>query len=80
MSPKSNLQNYITPQYKFTSYYIHVSCYGETDRHLKVRSGKNIAIFPLTFKNVKPPVENSRGDHLVLYNHYPPPLPPCTPI
>ena len=26
------------------------SCYGETERHLKVRSGEDIGISPLTFK------------------------------
>ena len=27
--------------------------YGETDRHLKIRSGEHIGISPLTFKKVK---------------------------
>ena len=33
--------------------------YGETDRHLKVRSGGHIGISPLTFKKIKPSKESA---------------------
>ena len=39
--------------------------YGETERHLKVRSGENIGISPLTFKKKKPSKEISIRDHLL---------------
>ena len=47
------------------------SYYGETDRHLKVRSGEHIDISPLTFKKVKPKVESSVRDHLMFCDHSP---------
>ena len=47
------------------------SYYGETDRHLKVRSGEHISISPLTFKKVKPSAESSIRDHLLFCNHDP---------
>ena len=70
----------MNPQYEFSSYYIHVSYYGETNRHLKVRSGEHIKIFPLIFKNVKLSVENSIGDQLLLYSHYPSVSPAAPPF
>ena len=46
------------------------SNYGETDKHLKVRSGEYISISPLTFKKLKPSSKSSIRDHLLLCNHY----------
>ena len=40
--------------YKYTCGRCNSSYYGETDRHLKVRSGEHIGISPLTFRKVKP--------------------------
>ena len=47
------------------------SYYGETDRHLKIRSGEHGGISPLTFKKAKPSVESSIRDHLLFCNHDP---------
>ena len=44
--------------YKFQCGRCNASYYGETDRHLKVRSGEHIGISSLTFKKVKPSVES----------------------
>ena len=46
--------------YKFQCGRCNSSYIGETDRHLKVRSGEHIGISPLTFNKVKPSVR----DHL----------------
>ena len=43
--------------------------YGETDRHLKVTSGKHIGISPLTFKKTKPLKESIIHDHLLNCNN-----------
>ena len=45
--------------------------YGETDRHLKVRSGEHSGISPSTFKKVKPSAKSSIRDHLLFCNHEP---------
>ena len=45
--------------------------YGETERHLKVRSGENIGILALTFKKTKPSKEISIRDHLLECNNNP---------
>ena len=47
------------------------SYYGETDRHLKVRSGEHIGISPLTFRKVKPSKESAIRDHLLNCNNIP---------
>ena len=47
------------------------SYYGETDRHLKIRSGEQINISPLTFKKVKLSADSPIGDHLLFCNHDP---------
>ena len=39
--------------------------YGETERHLKVRSGEHVGISPLTFKKMKLSNESSTCDHLL---------------
>ena len=39
--------------------------YGETERHLKVRSGEHRGISPLTFKKTKPSKEGSIRDHFL---------------
>ena len=54
--------------YKFQCGKSNFSYYGESDRHLKVRSGEHIGISPLTFKKVKPSVESSVRDHLLFCN------------
>ena len=43
--------------------------YGETDRHLKVRSGEHIGISPLTFKKIKPSKESAIRGHLLNCNN-----------
>ena len=40
--------------YEYTFSRCNSSYYGETERHLKVRSGEHIGISPLTFKKTKP--------------------------
>ena len=57
--------------YKFQSRRCNASYYGETDRHLKIRSGEHGDISPLTFKKAKPSVESSIRDHLLFCNHDP---------
>ena len=52
--------------YKFQCGRCNSSYIGETDRHLKVRSGEHIGISPLTFNKVKPSAESSVRDHLLL--------------
>ena len=48
------------------------SCYdGETDRHLKVRSGEHIGISPVTFRKVKPSKESAIRDYLLNCNNIP---------
>ena len=42
--------------------------YGETDRHLKVRSGKHIKISPFTFKKPKSSKVSSICNHLLICN------------
>ena len=53
--------------YKFQCGRCNSSYIGETDRHLKVRSGDHIGISPLTFNKVKPSVR----DHLLFCDHSP---------
>ena len=57
--------------YKFQCGRCNSSYIGETDRHLKVRSGEHIGISPLTFNKVKPSAESSVRDHLLLCDHSP---------
>ena len=45
--------------------------YGETDRHLKVRSAEHIGISSLTFKKTKPSKESAIRDHLSNCNKIP---------
>ena len=47
------------------------SYYGETNIHLKVRSGKHIGISPLTFAKVEPSKESAIRDHLLICNNIP---------
>ena len=54
-------------EYKFQCGLFNEIYYGETVRHLVVRSRKHISLSPLTNKNVKPR-ESSITDHLLLYN------------
>ena len=57
--------------YKYTYGRCNSSYYGETDRHLKVRSGEHIWISPLTFRKVKPSKESAIHDHLLNCNNIP---------
>ena len=57
--------------YKYTCGRCNSSYYGETDRHLKVRSGEHIGISPLTFRKVKPSKESAIRDHLLNCNNIP---------
>ena len=50
--------------YEYTCGRCNSSYYGDTERHLKVRSGEHIGISPLTFKKMKPSKESSIRDHL----------------
>ena len=57
--------------YKYTCGRCNSSYYGETDRHLKVRSGEHIGISPLTFRKVKPSKESAIRDYLLNCNNIP---------
>ena len=57
--------------YKYTCGRYNSSYYGETDRHLKVRSAEHIGISPLTFRRVKPSKESTIRDHLLHCNNMP---------
>ena len=57
--------------YKYTSGRCNSTYYGETDRHLKVRSGEHNGISPFTFKKTKPSKESAIGDHILNYNNIP---------
>ena len=57
--------------FKLTCGRCNSSYYGETDRHLKVRSGEHIGISPLTFRKVEPPKESAIRDHLLNCNNIP---------
>ena len=47
------------------------TCYGETDRPLKIRSGEHIEISLLTFKKTKPSKESAIHGHLLSCNNIP---------
>ena len=51
--------------YKYTCGRCNSSYYGETERHIKVRSGEHIGISPLTFKKMKLCKKSSICDHLL---------------
>ena len=57
--------------YKYTCGRCSSTYYGETDRHLKIRSGEHIEISPLTFKKTKPSKESPIHDHLLNRNNIP---------
>ena len=57
--------------YKYTCSRCNSTYYGETDRHLKVRSGEHIGMSPLTFKKTKPSKESTIRDHLLNCNNTP---------
>ena len=50
---------------------VQFSYYNETDRHLKVRSGKHIWISLLTFRKVKSSKDSAIRDHLLNCNNIP---------
>ena len=47
------------------------SYYGETDRHLRVRTGEHIDLSPLTFKKCTPSKESTVRDHLLFCDNDP---------
>ena len=51
--------------HKYTCGICNSSYYGETDRHLKVRSGEHIGISPLTIGKIKLLKESAIRDHLL---------------
>ena len=57
--------------YKYTCGRCDSTYYGQTDRHLKVRSGEHIGISPLAFKKTKPSKESAIRDHLLNCNNIP---------
>ena len=59
--PKDLLSGVI---YKYTCRKCSSLYYGETDRHLKVRSGEHTGISPLTSKRIKPAKDSAVHDHL----------------
>ena len=57
--------------YKYTCGRCNSTYYGETDGHLKARSGEHIGISPLTFKKTKPSKESAIRNHLLNCNNIP---------
>ena len=57
--------------YKYTCGRCNSVYYGETERHLKVRSGEQIGVSPLTFKKTKPSKESAILDDLLNCNNIP---------
>ena len=57
--------------YKYTCGRCNTTYYGETDRHLKVRSGEHTGISPWTFKKTKPSKESATHNHLLNCNKIP---------
>ena len=57
--------------YKYMCGRCNLSYYGETDRHLKVRSGEYIGISPLKFRKVKPSKESAISDYVLNCNNIP---------
>ena len=57
--------------YEYTCGRCNSSYYGETERHLKVRSGEHMVISPLTFKKTKPSKESSIRYHLLQCDNNP---------
>ena len=57
--------------YRYTCTRCISSYFGETDGHLKVRSGEHIGILPLTFRKAKPSKEIAIRDHLLNCNNIP---------
>ena len=57
--------------YEYTYGRCNSSYYGETERHLKVRSGEHIGISQLTFKKTKQSKESSIHDHLLQCDNNP---------
>ena len=55
--------------YKYTCGRCNSTYYGETNRHLKVRSEEDIGIPPLPFKKTKPSKESAIRDHLLNCNN-----------
>ena len=50
---------------------INESCYGESIRHLDIKSGEHIGMSPLIGKKVKPIKNNAVRDHLLYCNYLP---------
>ena len=57
--------------YKFECCLCNVSYYGESSRHLDIRSGEHIGVSPLTRRKVKPSSNNAVCDHLLHWTFLP---------
>ena len=57
--------------YKFQCGLCNESYYGESIRHLDIRSGEHIGVSPLTGKKVKPSNNGANCDHLLHCNFLP---------
>ena len=57
--------------YEYTCGRCNSSFYGETEKHLKIRSGEHIGISPLTFKKTKPSKESSIRHHILKFDNNP---------
>ena len=57
--------------YEYTRARWNSSYYGETERHLEIRSGEHLGISSLTFKKIKPPKKASIRDHLLQCDNNP---------
>ena len=57
--------------YEYTCGRYNSSYYGETERHLKARSGEHIVISPFTFKKTKPSKESSIRGHILQCDNNP---------
>ena len=55
--------------YKFECSNCNITCYDETERHLKVRAGEHISTSPLTGKRVNNNKKISVKDHCLLSGH-----------
>ena len=57
--------------YKFQRGLCNESYYGESIRHLDIRSGEHIYVSPLTGRKIKPSNNSAICDHSLHYNHLP---------
>ena len=57
--------------YKYMYRRPNFSYYGETDRHLKVKSGEYVGVSLLTFRNIKPSKESAIRNYILNCNNMP---------